>query len=120
MHVLRRKAACVARVVWLVSGVCLTVWLGAAAAAPYPDPFQRYIIIANELPLTAYPVVQVPEDGNCVPGSTRVRRIIVNYSAAEPGLPSGKTARVRLPKTCWYNAGRLYIFSVNLPEFEAR
>src|SRR5262249_25498951 len=27
---------------------------------------------------------------------------------------------VQIPKTCWYNAGRLYIFSVQLQEFEAR
>ena len=109
-----------ARVLWWMSGACLALGVSFAAAAPYSDLFQRYLIITNELPLTAYPVVQVPEDGNCVPKSTRVRRIIVNYSAAEPGLPSGKTARVRLPKTCWYNAGRLYIFSVELQEFEER
>ena len=66
MYFLRMKAALCTSVVWWVSGACLIVWLSAAAAAPYPDLFQRSIIITNESPLTAYPVVQVPEDGSGV------------------------------------------------------
>lgn len=77
---------------------------------------QRYIIIHNDLPISIYPVLQVP-DNNCQPGSTNVRRIIVN-TAESMGIPSGKTVKVIMPDQCFYNAGRLYLFSVNLTSFE--
>lgn len=91
-----------------------------APAAPPVDPFQRYIKITNELPVTVYPVVQVPESANCSATSTLVDRIIVNSGAKGAGLPSGKTVLVNIPKNCWYTAGRVFLFAVDVNSFEDR
>lgn len=86
------------------------------------DTSKRYIIIHNDAPINIYPVVQIPEDGNCVPKSTRVNRIIFNR-----GLKTGETVKIKIPgkaqghlRSCWYNAGRVYLFSVNIDAFEQK
>ena len=97
--------------------------------------YQRYITFKNDFPFTIYPVIQVPEN-NCVADSKRVRRIIVNGSGHK-GLETGEHITVLIPddialvtkkevgeestfyENCWYRAGRIYIFGVNLGNFEA-
>lgn len=83
-------------------------------------PYQRYIILKNDLPITLYPVVQIPEDGNCKPGTTSVRRLIVNSNGIGTGIPAGEAVKVFIPDLCWYNAGRLYLFSTQLTRFETK
>jgi hypothetical protein len=96
----------------------------AAKPAVVGDPFQRYVIFYNELPITIYPVITAVENENGTACGTSgdLRRIIVNQGTRGTGIPSGQTVTVTLPKTqhCWYSAVRIYLFSVNLTEFETR
>lgn len=78
------------------------------------DDIRRYIIIHNDISnLTIYPVVQIPQAGNCVSGSTQVDRIKVTN-----GVAPNETIKIYLPDKCWYRAGRVYLFSVNAGSFE--
>jgi hypothetical protein len=96
---------------------------GAQAAGP-TDPFQRYIVFYNELPITVYPVITAVESENgAACGTSGVnRRIIVNNGSRGAGIPTGQTVTVMLSKLqhCWYSAVRIYLFSVNLSTFETR
>lgn len=74
----------------------------------------RYIIIHNELSQTIYPVIESPDDGNCKPKATTVKRIVV-----PEGVKNGETIKVYLPDSCWYNAGRTFIFTPNIEAFES-
>lgn len=97
--------------------IALTTNLAMAADAP-PSPTditKRYLIVHNEMPSTVYPVIEVPEDGNCKPGSTSVNRIVV-----PGGVATGKTVKIYMPDKCWYNAGRIFIFTPNIEAFESR
>jgi hypothetical protein len=88
------------------------------------DSFQRYVIFYNELPITIYPVITAveKENGAACGTSADLRRIIVNQGTRGAGIPTGGTVTVTLPKTqhCWYSAVRIYLFSVDLTEFETR
>jgi hypothetical protein len=88
------------------------------------DPFQRYVIFYNELPITIYPVITAveKENGAACGTSADLRRIIVNQGTRGAGIPTGGTVTVTLPKAqhCWYSAVRIYLFSVDLTEFETR
>lgn len=78
----------------------------------------------NELSITVYPVITVVEKENgaaCGP-SADLRRIIVNRGACGAGIPTGGIVTVTLPEAqhCRYSAVRIYLFSVDLTEFETR
>jgi hypothetical protein len=93
---------------------------GGLPRAPFPpDAFQRYIIFRNEMSLPVYPVISASESENCGP-LVRLRRILVNSQSRDRGVPTGETVKVMLPKDphCWYNAVRVYIFTVNVGAFE--
>jgi hypothetical protein len=98
--------------------------VSAAKPATAVDPFQRYVIFYNELPITIYPVITAveKENGAACGTSADLRRIIINQRTRGAGIPTGQTVRVTLPKTqhCWYSAVRIYLFSVDLTEFETR
>jgi hypothetical protein len=97
---------------------------GIRAAHAQADPFQRYIIFYNDLPITIYPVITAVESqqGAACGESGLLRRIIVNAGTRGAGIPSGGTVTVELPKTkhCWYTAVRVYLFTVDLTKFEAK
>jgi hypothetical protein len=71
-----------------------------------------------------YPVITAveSENGSACGTSGVNRRIIVNDGIRGAGIPTGQTVTVTLPKAqhCWYNAVRIYLFSVNLSTFETR
>jgi hypothetical protein len=78
----------------------------------------------NELSITVYPMITVVEKENgaaCGP-SADLRRIIVNRGACGAGIPTGGIVTVTLPEAqhCRYSAVRIYLFSVDLTEFETR
>ncbi len=85
------------------------------------DPFQRDITFRNDLPIAIYPVITADQIDNCAT-TKMLRRIIVNYGQKGAGIPPGQTVKVNIPKSphCWYNAARVYIFSVDLTKFETR
>jgi hypothetical protein len=97
---------------------------GIRAAHAQADPFQRYIIIYNDLPITIYPVITAVESqqGAACGTSGLNRRIIVNAGARGAGIPTNGTVTVELPKDrhCWYTAVRVYLFTVDLTKFEAK
>lgn len=107
-----------------------------AAPSAWGADYQRYITFKNDFKFPIYPVIQVPED-NCIGGSTRVRRIIVN-GQGHNGLKAGEKVTVLIPPddkrlvtvkvngqdtqqwaNCWYRSGRIYVFPVDLAAFEA-
>ncbi len=96
---------------------------GIRAAHAQADPFQRYIVIYNELPITIYPAITAVEleQGAACGTSGLNRRIIVNAGTQGAGIPTGETVTVELPKKkhCWYTAVRVYLFTVDLTKFEA-
>ena len=96
---------------------------GIRAAHAQADPFQRYIVIYNELPITIYPAITAveSEQGAACGTSGLNRRIIVNAGTQGAGIPTGETVTVELPKKkhCWYTAVRVYLFTVDLTKFEA-
>ena len=98
--------------------------VSAAKPTTAGDPFQRYVKFYNELPITIYPVITAVEKENVAACgiSADLRRIIVNQGARGAGISTGQTVTVTLPKTqhCWYSAVRIYLFSVDLTEFETR
>lgn len=75
----------------------------------------RYIIVHNDMPNVIYPVVESPENGNCKPKSTAVQRIVLPN-----GVNSGKTLKIYMPDKCWYNAGRVLIFTPDILAFEKK
>ena len=95
-----------------------------AAADPFSDPFQRYIVIYNDLPITIYPALTAIEaDQGAACGTRNInRRIIVNAGTRGAGIPKGESVTVELPKAkhCWYSAVRVYLFTVDLTKFETR
>ncbi|MBW4464900.1 MAG: hypothetical protein KME07_05605 [Pegethrix bostrychoides GSE-TBD4-15B] len=108
----------------------LTIPIATAATDSTPD-YQRYITFHNDFPFPVYPVIQVPTD--LCGGENNVRRILVNGPGPEDGgLQPGETVTVMIPnegklvdvkgvqqvRRCWYQSGRVYIFSVNLFNFE--
>jgi len=97
---------------------------GIRAAHAAVDPFQRYIVIYNELPITIYPAITAveSEQGAACGTSGLNRRIIVNAGTLGAGIPSRETVTVKLPKLkhCWYTAVRVYLFTVDLTKFEAK
>jgi hypothetical protein len=92
----------------------------STAIADSSDPTQRYIKFTNELPITVWPVISAPEDANKDPASTKVDRIIINHGADGAGLKLGETVYVNIPKTGFYKAARLYLFTVNPLTLEQR
>jgi hypothetical protein len=102
----------------LTSFVAALVLAGPARAAD--DPFQRNITFKNELSIPIYPVIQAPENVNCM-GPHASRRIFVNENTKGAGIPPGATTKVRIPKgmPCWYLAARIFIFTANVEQFEA-
>ncbi len=100
----------------LLCGLLLTQPLFATTSHQIvTDPSRRYIIVHNDLPMTIYPVVEVPEDGNCVPKSTAVNRIVV-----PAGVQFRQTIKIYVPDKCWYNAGRVLLFTPPIETFETR
>ena len=97
---------------------------GIRAAHAQADPFQRYIIFYNDLPITIYPVITAVESqqGAACGTSGLLRRIIVNAGTRGAGIPTNGTVTVELPKLkhCWYTAVRVYLFTVDLTKFEAK
>ncbi len=61
-----------------------------------------------------YPVIESPQNGNCQPGSTSVNRIVI-----PSGVASGKTIKIYMPDKCWYNAGRVLVFTPKIESFES-
>ncbi len=76
---------------------------------------KRYIIVHNDMPTTVYPVVEAPENGNCHPGSASVNRIVL-----PAGVQNGQSIKFYMPDKCWYNAGRVLIFTAAIETFESR
>jgi hypothetical protein len=97
---------------------------GIRAARAQADPFQRYIVFYNDLPITIYPAITAveSEQGAACGTSGLNRRIIVNAGTLGAGIPSLGTVTVELPKLkhCWYTAVRVYLFTVDLTKFETR
>jgi hypothetical protein len=97
---------------------------GIRAAHAQADPFQRYIVFYNDLPITIYPAITAveSEQGAACGTSGLNRRIIVNAGMLGAGIPSLGTVTVELPKLkhCWYTAVRVYLFTVDLTKFETR
>jgi hypothetical protein len=109
--------------------LCFVLTLGFAlcgirATPAQADPFQRYIIFYNDLPITIYPVITAVESqqGDACGTSGLNRRIIVNAGTLGAGIPTNGTVTVELPKDkhCWYTAVRVYLFTVDLAKFEAK
>ncbi len=100
------------------------VCCGMLAASAAADPFQRYLVLYNQSPITVYPVITAVESENGAACGTSGlnRRIVVNDKTRGAGIPMGQTVVITLPKTkhCWYTAVRIYLFSTNLVKFEAR
>ena len=112
-------------------------------AAPKIDTdYQRYITFRNDFNFPIYPVIQVPTDlcGDPTNGAVNVRRILVNGPGLgmgpgldNKGLQPGDTITVLIPsekqtvnvngvpqvRRCWYQSGRVYIFPVDLFQFES-
>lgn len=85
-----------------------TTYIDLASAA------NRYILLHNDIVgKTIYPVIEVPDDGNCRPGSTSLSRIII-----PDGVSPGTTIQVNLPDYCWYKAGRVLLFLPNIEAYE--
>ena len=95
--------------------IFLGILLGFCLASNAFAISKRYLIVHNDMPNVIYPVVESPENGNCVPNSTAVNRIILPN-----GVPSGKTIKVYMPNKCWYNAGRVLIFTPDILAFEKK
>ncbi|HEY1295952.1 MAG TPA: hypothetical protein VGJ60_22980 [Chloroflexota bacterium] len=120
----------------LAAGVAAPVILHsptAAAQTPPPAPdYQRYITFHNDFDFPIYPVIQVPSDLCDGDQVTKVRRILVNGSGHD-GLYPQQTLTVLIPnerrdvivkgvsevRRCWYASGRIYVFAVDIAEFEA-
>lgn len=112
-----------------ISAILLVLGFGFAAAsstAQAADPFQRYMKITNNLPVTVYPVIQSPLAANGG-ASTDIRdaRLFINSGAAGAGIPTGKTVLVNIPKNgvgpySWYQAERIYLFAANPMTIEQR
>jgi len=95
------------------------------------DPFQRQIVIYNELTgITIYPVISAPQGPNCnsaaFPGGTSLR-ILVNDGQEGAGIPAGGSVTVKIPKEqpCpplggFYDAVRVFVLLVNVQDFEAK
>ena len=96
---------------------------GPNSASAATDEFQRYIKIYNELPIPVFPVITAveSENGQACGTSGVNRRIVVNKDTPTGGVPPNAAVLVNLPKVkhCWYNAVRVYLFTVNLAKFEA-
>ncbi len=90
-------------------------WYFGQALAQSIDHSIRYIIVHNDNATPIFPVIESPENGNCVPGSTSVNRILLPQ-----GVAPGKTVKVYMPNKCWYNAGRVLIFTADITTFESR
>ncbi|MGD9592904.1 MAG: hypothetical protein AB7V32_10325, partial [Candidatus Berkiella sp.] len=75
----------------------------------------RYIIVHNDNSSPIFPVVESPENGNCVPGSKAVNRIVIPQ-----GVAPNETIKIYMPSKCWYNAGRVLIFTADITQFESR
>jgi len=116
MVISRRLAFSVAAVT-LLSGIM-------AAPVAAADPWQRSIRIRNDLPITIYSVINAVrnQNGPQCGSDSLLYRIIVNAGKKGAGIPTGQTVTVQLPKAtpCWYNAVRLYLFSVDLATYETR
>jgi hypothetical protein len=97
---------------------------GIRMAHAQADPFQRYIVFYNDLPITIYPAITAveSEQGAACGVSGIHHRIIVNAETRGRGIPTGETVTVELPKLkhCWYTAVRVYLFAVDLTKFEAK
>ena len=103
----------------------------ASAQSTGPD-YQRFITFHNDFDFPIYPVIQVP--ANLCDGDAfkNVRRIMVN-GPGHLGLQQGETLTVLIPdesqnvvvdgspqvQRCWYRAGRIYVFPVDIAKFEA-
>ncbi|UBF29990.1 hypothetical protein K9N68_37950 (plasmid) [Kovacikia minuta CCNUW1] len=121
--------------------ILLTPSVSIAATKTDPD-YQRYITFHNDFDFPIYPVIQVPTDlcGDPTNGAVNVRRILVNSPGPgmgpgldNKGLQPGDTITVLIPnekqtvnvkgvsqvRRCWYQSGRVYIFPVDLFQFEA-
>src|SRR5262245_17094564 len=96
-----------------------------------PD-YQRYVTFHNDFEFPIYPVIQVPADLCDGKENTSVRRILVN-GTGHTGMEPQETVTVLIPnesrdvtvdgvaevRRCWYQSGRIYIFSVDIAQFEA-
>jgi hypothetical protein len=108
----------------ILASILALSFAGPASAAP--DPFQRYLKIKNDSPITMYPVIQVPLAANGGGDSDkRVERLYINRGGPGLGIPSGQTVTVNIPKNGvmpfrWYQAGRVFLFSVDPRELEKR
>jgi len=120
-----------------------STWLGYAKIPVHVKEtvnYQRYITFKNDFAFPIFPVIQVPADICDGAQNKGVRRILVN-TKGEQGLASGDTVTVLIPngtddkkevtvdvngkpttvvRNCWYQAGRIYIFAVDLSEFEKK
>ena len=103
----------------------------AQTPAP-PTNYQRYITFHDDFDFPIYPVIQVPSDLCDGADVTSVRRIMVN-GPGHNGLNPQETLTVLVPnekrdvtvdgvaevRRCWYASGRIYIFPVDIADFEA-
>ena len=101
-RLIARRHACACRAEF-INALRLTVYFalcGVLAAKPAvaTDPFQRYVIFYNELPITIYPVITAveKENGAACGTSADLRRIIVNQGTRGAGIPTGGTVTVTL------------------------
>lgn len=104
------------------------------------DQYQRYITFKNDFNFRIYPVIQVPSDLCDGKEHTNSRRIFVNSGSSTDktlgnGLAPNEMVTVLLPnesktvlnkegkpevKRCWYAAGRIYIFTLDIHQFEKK
>src|SRR5262245_45185196 len=77
-----------------------------------PDPYQRYIVIHNDLTgITIYPVIEPPQNANCskqFPAGALLR-ILVNDKLEGAGIPAGGSVTVKIPKKEPCPEGGFYI-----------
>jgi len=104
----------------------------ACVALTPGDPFQRYITIYNDSPVTVWPVMRSNIGNNCkdfrpanVNGLLQDQwRIHINKFTKGGGIPKDQSVTVAVPK-CWpcatggfYDAARMFVFLVNVEKFE--
>ncbi len=113
---------------WRLAAEVFCLFLLSATSVLAYD-YQRYITFQNDFNFSIYPVIQVPTDICDGAQFTNVRRIIVNGQGHD-GLSPNEKVTVFIPNEevtdasqqvqhCWYRSGRVYIFPVDIANFEA-
>jgi hypothetical protein len=128
-----KRAALAPALIWLSVSLLISPAVRAQAQIVQDtDPYQRRIVIYNDLPdnTTIYPVISAPQGPNCnsaaFPDGTSLR-ILVNDGQEGVGIPAGHSVTVKIPKEepCppkggFYDAVRVFVLLVNVHDFEQK